>query len=77
MAIEEQLTGLCADAVGRVAELPAIDAVTEDSGRQRLAAYYLYSALLTAQAARAGAVRAADRAGARRRADPGRAGHSA
>jgi hypothetical protein len=46
MAVEEQLTGLCADAVGRVAELPAIDAVTEDSGRQRLAAYYLYSALL-------------------------------
>jgi hypothetical protein len=43
---EEELAGLCADAVGRVADLPAVDAVMEDSGRQRLAAYYLYSALL-------------------------------
>jgi hypothetical protein len=44
--VEEQLTGLCADAVGRAGDLPALDAVMEDSGRQRLAAYYLYSALL-------------------------------
>ena len=46
MTVEEQLTGLCADAVGRVGELPELDAVVEDTGRQRLAAYYLYSALL-------------------------------
>ena len=46
MTVEEQLAGLCADAVGRVGDLPAMDAVIEDSGRQRLAAYYLYSALL-------------------------------
>ena len=46
MTVEEQLTGLRADAVGRVADLPALDAVMEDSGRQRLAAYYLYSAVL-------------------------------
>ena len=46
MTVEDQLAGLRADAVGRVADLPALDAVIEDSGRQRLAAYYLYSALL-------------------------------
>jgi hypothetical protein len=46
VTVEEQLAGLRADAVGRVADLPALDAVMEDSGRQRLAAYYLYSALL-------------------------------
>jgi hypothetical protein len=46
VTVEEQLAGLCADALGRVADLPALDAVMEDSGRQRLAAYYLYSALL-------------------------------
>jgi hypothetical protein len=46
VTVEEQLAGLCADAVGRVGDLPALDAVVEDSGRQRLAAYYLYSALL-------------------------------
>lgn len=46
MTVDEQLTGLRADAVGRVADLPTLDAVMEDSGRQRLAAYYLYSALL-------------------------------
>jgi hypothetical protein len=46
VTVDEQLTGLRADAVGRVADLPTIDAVMEDSGRQRLAAYYLYSALL-------------------------------
>ena len=46
MTVEEQLAGLRADAVGRVADLPPLDAVLEDSGRERLAAYYLYSALL-------------------------------
>jgi len=46
VTVEEQLAGLCADAVGRVADLPPLDAVVEDSGRQRLGAYYLYSALL-------------------------------
>jgi hypothetical protein len=46
VTVEEQLAGLCADAVGRVADLPVLDAVMEDSGRQRLTAYYLYSALL-------------------------------
>jgi hypothetical protein len=46
VTVEDQLARLCADAVGRVADLPALDAVIEDSGRQRLAAYYLYSALL-------------------------------
>jgi hypothetical protein len=46
VTVEQQLAGLRADAVGRVADLPALDAVMEDSGRQRLAAYYLYSALL-------------------------------
>jgi hypothetical protein len=46
VTVEEQLAGLRADAVGRVADLPALDAVMEDSGRERLAAYYLYSALL-------------------------------
>jgi hypothetical protein len=46
VTVEEELAGLCADAVGRARDLPALDAVVEDSGRQRLAAYYLYSALL-------------------------------
>ena len=48
MTVEEELARLCADAVGRATDLPALDAVMEDSGRQRLAAYYLYSALLAA-----------------------------
>jgi hypothetical protein len=46
VTVEEQLAGLRADAAGLVGDLPALDAVVEDSGRQRLAAYYLYSALL-------------------------------
>ena len=46
MTVEDELAAVCADAVGRVADLPPLDAVIEDSGRQRLAAYYLYSALL-------------------------------
>jgi hypothetical protein len=46
MTVEDQLAGLCADAVSRATDLPALEAIMEDSGRQRLAAYYLYSALL-------------------------------
>ena len=46
MTSEDQLAGLCVDAVRRVPDPPELDAVIEDSGRQRLAAYYLYSALL-------------------------------
>lgn len=40
------LAELRADAGRRVPDLPPLDAVVEDAGRQRLAAYYLYSALL-------------------------------
>jgi hypothetical protein len=43
---EDVLARLCADAVGRVPDPPPLDAVIEDSGRQRLAAYYLYCALI-------------------------------
>jgi hypothetical protein len=46
VTVEDELAAVRADAVGRVADLPPLDAVIEDSGRQRLAAYYLYSALL-------------------------------
>jgi hypothetical protein len=59
VTVEDQLAGLCADAVGRTADLPALDGVVEDTGRQRLAAYYLYSALL------AGVIGPADLAPAR------------
>jgi hypothetical protein len=43
---EVSLAALRADAEHRVPHLPPIDDVIEDTGRQRLAAYYLYSALL-------------------------------
>jgi hypothetical protein len=46
VTVTDELTGLRADAVGRVPELPELSAVVEETGRQRLAAYYLYSALL-------------------------------
>jgi hypothetical protein len=46
VTVEDRLARLCLDAVGRVPDLPGVDQVIEDSGRQRLAAYYLYSALL-------------------------------
>ena len=59
MTVEDQLAGLCADAVRRVGDLPALDGVIADAGRQRLAAYYLYSALL------AGVIGPADLAPAR------------
>jgi hypothetical protein len=40
------LAGLRADASRRAPDPPSLDTVVEDAGRQRLAAYYLYSALL-------------------------------
>lgn len=40
------LPALRDDGRRRVPDPPALDAVVEDSGRQRLAAYYLYSALI-------------------------------
>jgi hypothetical protein len=46
MAAEERLAGLRADAFRRVPDPPGLDEVIEDVGRQRLAAYYLYGALL-------------------------------
>lgn len=46
MATEVSITALSADARHRVPSPPALGAVIEDAGRQRLAAYYLYSALL-------------------------------
>jgi len=39
------LTELLADARHRAPDPPSLDEVVEDAGRQRLAAYYLYSAL--------------------------------
>ena len=39
------LTDLVADARRRAPDPPSLDEVVEDAGRQRLAAYYLYSAL--------------------------------
>jgi hypothetical protein len=46
MAAEDRLAGLRADAHRRVPDAPGLDEVIEDAGRQRLAGYYLYSALL-------------------------------
>ena len=46
MATDVPLATLLADAGHRVPDPPPIDDVIEDAGRQRLAAYYLYSALL-------------------------------
>jgi len=40
------LTELLADARHRAPDPPSLDEVVEDAGRQRLAAYYLYSACL-------------------------------
>jgi hypothetical protein len=44
--LEGPLARLLADTRRRVPDPPVPDEVTEDTGRQRLAAYYLYSALL-------------------------------
>jgi hypothetical protein len=46
VATDVSLTALKDDADQRVPNPPSIDDVVEDAGRQRLAAYYLYSALL-------------------------------
>jgi len=46
MTSEDVLARLCVEAIGRIPDPPPLDAVIEDSGRQRLAAYYLYCALI-------------------------------
>jgi hypothetical protein len=46
MADETQLDELSADSRRRTPDPPALEQVIEDAGRQRLAAYYLYSALI-------------------------------
>ncbi len=46
MAAETQLTALHDEGRRRVPNPPALDVVVEGTGRQRLAAYYVYSALL-------------------------------
>ncbi len=46
MTADLSLAELRADAGRRAPDPPPLDAVVEDAGRQRLAAYYLYSALL-------------------------------
>jgi hypothetical protein len=46
MTADLSLAELRADARRRAPDLPSLDAVVEDAGRRRLAAYYLYSALL-------------------------------
>jgi hypothetical protein len=46
MAADAPLAGLLADAQHRAPDQPSLDAVVEDAGCQRLAAYYLYSALV-------------------------------
>jgi hypothetical protein len=42
----DALAGLRADAVSRAPDSPALASVIEDAGRQRLATYYLYCAIL-------------------------------
>jgi hypothetical protein len=59
MAIDASLADLDADARHRVPDPPPIDQIIEETGRQRLAAYYLYSALI------AGVIGDADLAAAR------------
>jgi hypothetical protein len=46
MAADAALADIDADARQRVPDPPPIDQIIEDTGRQRLAAYYLYSALI-------------------------------
>jgi hypothetical protein len=46
MATDTSLGPLRADARHRVPDLPPIEEILEDAGRQRLAAYYLYTGLL-------------------------------
>jgi hypothetical protein len=59
MAADAALADLDADARHRVPDPPPVDQIVEDTGRQRLAAYYLYSALI------AGVIGDADLAAAR------------
>jgi hypothetical protein len=46
MAAEDELAGLCAEAYRRVPGPLGLGEVIDDIGRRRLAAYYLYAALL-------------------------------
>jgi hypothetical protein len=46
MAADARLAALSADARRRAPDPPALDEIVEAAGRQRLAAYYLYSALI-------------------------------
>lgn len=46
IAADASLGELNADAGSRVSHLPGLESVIEDAGRQRLAAYYLYGALI-------------------------------
>ena len=46
MAAEDELARLCAEANRRVPDPPGLGEVIDDIGRRRLAAYYLYAALL-------------------------------
>jgi len=45
MAADPRIAGLLADSRHRAPDPPGLNEVIEDTGRQRLAAYYLYSAL--------------------------------
>jgi hypothetical protein len=47
MAAEGELAELGADSARRVPTPPSLDTVIEDAGRQRLAAYYLYCAVIS------------------------------
>jgi hypothetical protein len=47
METDVELAELRADAFRRATEVPALDTVIEEAGRQRLAAYYLYCALIS------------------------------
>jgi hypothetical protein len=46
VAADSGLADLTADAARRVPDPPGLDQVVEEAGRQRLAAYYLYTALI-------------------------------
>jgi hypothetical protein len=46
MAADDQLAALRADACRRAPDPPGLEELIEDTGRERLAAYYLYCALL-------------------------------
>ena len=46
MSADTSLAEIRTDAAQRVPDAPTLDAVIEDAGRERLAAYYLYTALI-------------------------------